>query len=275
MKSSLRFGVLLVLILLVGVLVNAWSYLGEAHVERKDLSDFPETIGAWQRTGTDRILDDGTLKVLRASDYLLRDFRKPSGEVANLYVGYYASQRTGATYHSPLNCLPGSGWTLSEPAKATIPLTDGTSFVANKYVIQNGEYKSLMIYWYQGRGRIVANDFANKGWLMFDAARLRRTDGGLVRLLTPVETTLFGVQRKIVRLSRDELPTRRCEEGEDAKELPCLKPFLALLASSRLRVMQFNTEHRTPNIELFGAMDVRRSMLGVRCFLGLPRSSKS
>jgi hypothetical protein len=60
-------------------IVNAWSYLGEAHIERKELKDFPQTVGAWQRTGNDQILDDETLKVLRASDYLLRDFRKPDG----------------------------------------------------------------------------------------------------------------------------------------------------------------------------------------------------
>ena len=141
MKPSLPFGVLLVLILLVGVVVNAWSYLGEAHVERRDLSEFPETVGAWQRTGIDQTLDDETLKVLRASDYLMRDFRKPDGQIANLYVGYYASQRSGATYHSPLNCLPGSGWTLSEPGKATITMPDGTSFVANKYVIQSERHR--------------------------------------------------------------------------------------------------------------------------------------
>ena len=187
MKSSIRFGVLLVLILLAGVVVNAWSYLGEAHVERKNLSDFPQTIGAWQRTGVDHILDNETLKVLRASDYLLRDFRKPAtGEAANFYVGYYASQRTGATYHSPLNCLPGTGWTLSEPGKATIALPDGSSFVANKYVIQNGEYKSLMIYWYQGRGRNVASEYWGKVYTVLDSVRLRRSDGAMVRVTVPI-----------------------------------------------------------------------------------------
>ena len=131
MKSSMRFGVLLVLILLMGAIVNAWAYLGEAHVERKDLKDFPQAVGGWQKTGNDQTLDNETLKVLKASDYLLRDFRKPNGPVTNLYVGYYASQRSGATYHSPLNCLPGSGWMLSEPGKATISLPDGSSFTAN------------------------------------------------------------------------------------------------------------------------------------------------
>jgi len=201
MKPYLRFGVLLILILLVGVVVNGWSYLGEAHVERKDLNDFPQTIGVWQRTGADQILDDETLKVLRASDYLLRDFRKPEGQVANLYVGYYASQRTGATYHSPLNCLPGTGWTLSEPAKATIALPDGTSFIANKYVIKNGDYRSLMVYWYQGRGRNVASEYWGKVYTVFDSVRLRRSDGALVRVTVPIRDSESAAEQSAIEFA--------------------------------------------------------------------------
>ncbi|HEU4507657.1 MAG TPA: EpsI family protein [Pyrinomonadaceae bacterium] len=201
MKSSLRFGLLLVLILVVGAVVNAWSYLGEAHVERKALKDFPLTIGSWQRTGTDQILDDETLKVLKASDYLLRDFRKPQGPVANLYVGYYATQRTGATYHSPLNCLPGSGWQLSEPGKATIGLPDGSSFVANKYVIENGENRSLMIYWYQGRGRNVASEYWGKVYTVFDSVRLRRSNGAMVRVTVPVRGSVEDAEKAAIEFS--------------------------------------------------------------------------
>jgi EpsI family protein len=198
MKSSLRFGVLLVLIVLAGVVVNAWSYLGEARVERKALKDFPQTVGAWQKTGNDRTIDAETLKVLRASDYLQRDFRKPDGQVANLYVGYYATQRSGATYHSPLNCLPGTGWMLSEPGKATIPLPDGSSFVANKYVIQNGDYKSLMIYWYQGRGRNVASEYWGKVYTVFDSVRLRRSDGAMVRVTVPIGSSEAAAEQAAV-----------------------------------------------------------------------------
>lgn len=186
MKSSTRFAVLVVLIVAMGVIVNAWAYLGEAHVDRKELKDFPQTVGVWQKTGNDQILDEPTLKVLRASDYLLRDFRKPNGPVANLYVGYYASQRSGATYHSPLNCLPGSGWILSEPGKAMVSLPDGSSFAANKYVIQNGDFKSMMIYWYQGRGRNVASEYWGKVYTMFDSVRLRRSNGAMVRVTVPI-----------------------------------------------------------------------------------------
>jgi EpsI family protein len=126
------------------------------------------------------------MKVLRASDYLLRDFQQPNGQAANFYVGYYASQREGASYHSPLNCLPGSGWTLTQPDKVTISLPDGRSFAANKWVIQNGDYKSLMIYWYQGRGRAVASEYWGKVYTVIDSVRLRRSDGAMVRVTVPL-----------------------------------------------------------------------------------------
>jgi len=201
MKSSLRFGILLVVIIVAGTLVNTWSWLGEAHVDRKELKNFPETVGSLRKTGTDQILDEPTLKVLRASDYLLRDFRKPDGEIANLYVGYYASQGTGATYHSPLNCLPGSGWVLSEPGKATVSLPDGSTFIANKYVIQNGEYKSLMIYWYRGRGRNVASEYWGKIYTVLDSVRLRRSDGAMVRVTVPFSDSEAVAQKAAIEFA--------------------------------------------------------------------------
>src|SRR6185312_15377521 len=109
-KPSLRFAVLLVAIVAAGVVVNAWAYLGEAHVDRKQLKDFPEQVGDWRKRQPDGVIDDATMAVLKASDYIMREYRRADGKTANFYVGYYASQREGATYHSPLNCLPGSGW---------------------------------------------------------------------------------------------------------------------------------------------------------------------
>ena len=201
MKSSLRFGVLLVLILVMGLFVNGWSYLGEAHVDRKELKNFPQTVGAWQKTGNDQIINDETMKVLRASDYLLRDFRKSDGPVANFYVGYYETQRSGVTYHSPLNCLPGSGWMLSAPGRATISLPDGSSFVANKYVIQNGDYKSLMVYWYQGRGRNVASEYWGKVYTVLDSVRLRRSDGALVRVTVPIASSEAEAEKSAIEFA--------------------------------------------------------------------------
>lgn len=185
-SSSIRFVVLLVAILAVGAVVNTWSYLGEAHVERKELKNFPTHVGPWEQRGTDLILDAATLEVLRASDYLLRDYRRADGQVANFYVGYYATQRDGASFHSPLNCLPGSGWILSEPGSVTLTRKDGTSFTANKYVIQNGDSKSLMIYWYEGRGRSISSEYWGKIYTVVDSVRMRRSDAAMVRVTVAV-----------------------------------------------------------------------------------------
>jgi EpsI family protein len=192
MKGSRRFAGLLVLLLAGGCFVNTWEYLGEARVERKELKDFPKQIGGWEQAGADQQFDNDTLSVLRASDYLLRDYRTEDGRVANFYVGYYASQRDGATYHSPLNCLPGSGWIMSDPARITITPKGKAPFVANRYLIQNGDHKDLLIYWYQGRGRAVASEYWGKIYTLLDSVRLRRSDGAMVRVTIPVgpsETT--------------------------------------------------------------------------------------
>ena len=185
-KSSVRFAVLLVAIVAVGAVVNTWAYLGEAHVDRKSLKDFPAQVGDWSRSKPDQILDDATLSVLRASDYLLREYRRADGYPGYFYVGYYASQREGASYHSPLNCLPGSGWTMSEPGKAIVSLPDGSQFTANKYVIDDGQSRSLMLYWYQGRGRAVASEYWAKVYTVIDSVRLRRSDAAMVRVTVPL-----------------------------------------------------------------------------------------
>lgn len=187
MNASWRFGILLFALLTVGVLVNTWAYLGEAHVDRRQLKDFPAQLaGGWQQQGGDERFDAETEGVLRASDYLLRSYRRVDGSMANLYVGYYETQRDGASYHSPLNCLPGAGWNMVAPATVSIRLPDGSSFSANKYQIENGKYRELMIYWYQGRGRAVASEYWGKIYTVVDSVRLRRSDAAMIRVTTPI-----------------------------------------------------------------------------------------
>lgn len=181
-----RFTILFVLILAGGLAVNAWEYLGEAHVDRTELKSFPKQVGNWQQTGGDKQFNQETMAVLKASDYLLRDYRSADGRTVNFYVGYYASQRDGATYHSPLNCLPGAGWVMSEPGQITIRPKGKAPFIANRYIIQNGDHKDLLVYWYQGRGRSVASEYWGKIYTVVDSVSMRRSDGAMVRITTPV-----------------------------------------------------------------------------------------
>lgn len=185
--KSWRFAILFVVLLGGGFVVNAWEYLGEARVEREELKGFPKKIGTWEQSGGDEQFDNQTLAVLRSTDYLLRNYRRPDGRVVNFYVGYYASQRDGATYHSPLNCLPGAGWVMNEPGTITITPEGRAPFVANRYLIQNGLHKELLIYWYQGRGRSIASEYWGKLYTVVDSVRLRRSDGAMIRIMTPID----------------------------------------------------------------------------------------
>jgi EpsI family protein len=153
---------------------------------RAPLATLPMALGEWHAQGTPP-LDEDMVAGLGVDDYVNRTY--VAGDVGiSVYLGYYASQRQGDTIHSPQNCLPGAGWQPVSLERSTIAI-GGRLLPINRLVIQKGLDRQAVFYWYQGRGRTVANEFANKGWLMLDAARLRRTDGGLVRLITPLSST--------------------------------------------------------------------------------------
>jgi len=158
---------------------------------RMSFSLFPMQLGDWQ--GTQRPpLADNVLAVLGLDDYLTRIYARPDHTRADLYVGYWQSQRQGDTMHSPQNCLPGAGWepvsqsllTLPDPRNASAP-----PLSVNRFLIQKGLDRQLVLYWYQGRGRVVGSEYWSKIYLVMDAARYNRTDAAIVRIVVPVEGT--------------------------------------------------------------------------------------
>jgi EpsI family protein len=176
-------------IVLVAMIAAAGVYAAgasgdEVTVARTPLSELPATIGAWQGRDT-RPFDDDVVAALGVDDYINRHYERDGRASVALYVGYYASQRQGDTIHSPQNCLPGAGWRPVSSERVTLD-AGGRPIEVNRYLIEKGLERQAVLYWYQGRGRVVANEYANKLWLMLDAARLRRTNGALVRLITPV-----------------------------------------------------------------------------------------
>lgn len=179
-------------LILVAVIAAAGAYSagasgGEASVSRLPLASLPTTIDRWQGLEAPPFADD-IVAQLGVDEYVNRQYVHDTKPPVALYVGYYASQRQGDTIHSPQNCLPGTGWQPISSERGTID-AGGATLRVNRYLIQKGLDRQAVIYWYQGRGRVVANEYANKLWLMVDAARLRRTDGALVRLITPVADT--------------------------------------------------------------------------------------
>jgi EpsI family protein len=192
---------LLLIIFAGGIAINWSVHRGEVSVPRSELVGFPDALGGWRQKGTDFKFGKDVESVLGATDYTMREYSLPDGRIANIYVGYYASQRTGATYHSPQNCLPGAGWVLGDPGSIDITASNGRTFRANRYIIENGRYREIMIYWYQGRGRIEASEYNDKLNTVWDSITRRRTDGAMVRVMTGVGTDQAAAERAAADLS--------------------------------------------------------------------------
>jgi EpsI family protein len=148
------------------------------------LADLPSNLGRWRSTADHRF-DPGTLAILRADDYVGRTYVRRT-DVADLFVGYYASQRQGQTIHSPLNCLPGAGWEPLRGQRMQIDVGSAVPIDANRYVIQKGLQQQLVLYWYQSHGRTVASEYTAKEYLVLDSIRLGRSDAALVRIVSPI-----------------------------------------------------------------------------------------
>jgi len=178
----------LVLCLMLGAtsIALAGARKAETPVARTTFDSFPMTLDGWQAT-VDPPMEDAILKVLGVDDYLSRIYYRP-GAAVGLYMGYYGSQRQGDTIHSPLNCLPGAGWQPVEEGRLTIANVDGAGrdITVNRYIVQKGLDRQLVLYWYQSRGRAIASEYWSKFYLIHDAIRANRTDGALVRVIAPI-----------------------------------------------------------------------------------------
>jgi EpsI family protein len=153
-------------------------------VPQARLDQLPLTLDDW-RGRDDGRLDAETEAVLQADSYLLRTYASGSTAV-NLFVAYYATQRSGHAIHSPLNCLPGTGWEWTDRARQRVTVASDQNIDVNRNVARRHDQEVLVYYWYQSRGRTVASEVRNKMFLVFDALTLGRSDGALVRITTPL-----------------------------------------------------------------------------------------
>jgi len=148
------------------------------------LSELPKMLGNWNFV-QDGVIDDDTREVLKADDLLNRTYLE-SGHSANLFIAAFRSQRTGKAPHSPKNCLPGNGWTPLNAGEYTIDVDGTAPITVNRYVVAHGDERSLVLYWYQSRERVVASEYKAKFWVVVDAMKLNRTDTALVRVVVPI-----------------------------------------------------------------------------------------
>ncbi len=158
---------------------------GEA-IERESFRLFPRRIGDWSGRAT--ILEPAVERVLGADDYLNASYISETGGAVNFFSAYYLQQTEGEGIHSPEVCLPVGGWEIFsiDPFEVDMSGTPYGVFELNRAVIQKGEAKQLVYYWFEQRGKRMTNDFAAKLSVIRDGVTRGRTDGALVRFTTAI-----------------------------------------------------------------------------------------
>jgi EpsI family protein len=183
--GALRFALAVVLIAVTAILLQARGR-AEYIPQRLPLSSFPAELANWD--STEIVQDKQILEILGPGDFLERIYEDPDGKLpyVDLFLAYFPSQRAGETPHSPQHCLPGSGWNPDENVRVTLSLPGHTPFPANRYVISKGDQRRLVLYWFWAHGRGVASEYWARFYLVKDAIRMNRSDGSLVRFVTPI-----------------------------------------------------------------------------------------
>jgi exosortase D (VPLPA-CTERM-specific) len=155
-------------------------------VDRDTFALFPRDIGAW--SGAPEMLDAATETVLGATDYINATYVAPGESGVNIFAAWYETQTEGEGLHSPEVCLPVGGWEVFsiDPTPVSIPGTVYGDFMVNRAVIQKGLSKQLVYYWFEQRGQRMTNDYAAKFSVVWDSLTRGRSDGALVRFVTPI-----------------------------------------------------------------------------------------
>ena len=155
------------------------------------------------------MISEETRKILGDGEFLHRVYRSSQDEPAvEFFLAFFPSQRTGSSIHSPKNCLPGAGWVPVESSHIPLRDSDGKTISVNRFIIARGPDRQLVLYWYQSHGRVVASEYWAKFYLVADAIHLNRSDGSLVRVITPLtrSESLESGQQRAVEFAQAILP---------------------------------------------------------------------
>jgi len=148
------------------------------------LSAFPLRLGEWQ--GRAVPMERKFIDELDFTDYVQIDFRDGQQRVVDFYVAWYERQSKGESIHSPETCLRGGGWRFERNGVVEVDVPGFRKVRVNRTTLEQNGQRMLSYFWFPARGRYLTNGVELKLYTMWDSLTLRRTDGALVRLITPL-----------------------------------------------------------------------------------------
>ena len=191
------------IVILASLSTMTIKHRDEVIPDRASFSSFPLEIEGWQGRKYD--FENGENEILQLKDYLLINYNKANTNV-NLYAGYTDSQRSGSVPHSPKACIPGGGWEIANTKIHEVVINDQKTIKVTRMLISKGESKQLVYYWFHQRGRDLSNEFSMKFALLYDAIKMNRTDGAIVRYTVPVYKSEAESDRVLEEFIRQSYP---------------------------------------------------------------------
>lgn len=185
MVRSPKFHIAFILLTVSAAVAQTVNFQEATPISRP-LAEFPMRISGWR--GEANAMEQKFIDRLDFSDYIMADYQDEAGRGVNFYAAYYDSQRKGESIHTPKSCLPGGGWVFNESGTAEVAIErlGMTELKVNRAFIQKGDDKQLIYFWFPMRGRVANNLWEMKVFNFWDALTRQRTDGALVRMITPV-----------------------------------------------------------------------------------------
>ena len=165
---------------------------------------FPVVLDGWSEAGV--VSDDGLPRDLQSPKSLVRAFRKGTTTL-RVSIGYYARRPPSSDL-----VLPSRGWGTMERRVVIISLDErsGRSLRANLLVLQSGDRRTTILYWYQIGARSIYSDYWYRAVLLWNRVVHGRAESALVRIVSLLDRSVdpamtLTAQEEFVRAFYPEL----------------------------------------------------------------------
>ena len=190
-----------VFIILIFIPITQRASYAPNYPLKEGFENFPMTIDTWK--GRHVYIEPEMVAVTQSSAHLNAEYSNPEHGMVSLWIVYYETQKkAGGFVHSPKGCFISSGWQI-EQAK-TIDIAAGKP--VNWMLVNRMGQKLLVYYWFLQRGRWISNEVMNKFFMAYDGFLRRRTDGAMIRLITPVGGNIESAEKRLTLFANDLIP---------------------------------------------------------------------
>lgn len=145
-----------------------------------DFERFPFRVGEW--AGKKDPVPDFLVDALKPDNIFSATFTNRNGHQVQLFFDYFAGKNAARGIHSPRNCMPGSGWAITDASENIINLSNRV-IPASRFVIQNTKNRQCMDFWYVTRYGDTSNDYVFKLYLMLSSLTFQPNDVAFIRII--------------------------------------------------------------------------------------------